>query len=231
MTTNTLKIEGKKFTAISCTAYIPTIGESEADRRDMMLVDMNENIDADETNYALVSEYIEDGGEIDDYDPYLSTDADDLGTAVVDGEYFDIHAPHNDDERDHDDTQAVRASVSSYGGQASFSGRRGDEAVDVLDVTISGDAFFHSTTHRLLAEAVIDDAETYDESASYAALCEMVADVMKTLACRLVKPVIIPLGDYYGGEDIIVEPTKPYDDEDHTFDDSTIVDGVKIETV
>lgn len=231
MTTNTLKIERENFTAINCTAYIPTIGETEADRRDMMLVDMNENVDTDETNYVLVPEYFEDGEEIDEFDPYWSTDADDLGTAIVDGEYFDIHAPHTDDERDHDDTQAVRASVSSYGGQASFSGRRGDEAVDVLDVTIPGDAFFHSTEHRLLAEAVIDDAEAYDESASYAALCEMVADVMKTLACRLVKPVIIPLSDFCGGEDIIVEPTKPYDDEDHTFDDSKIVDGVKIETI
>lgn len=227
---NEIKIAGKTYAAIPCTAYLPTIDETEADRRDMMIVDANAYADTDETDYTLIPEYIEDGEEITEWDAAWSTDCDDLGTAIHDGEWFSIHDPHTDDERNHDETELVRASVNPYGGQASYSGRRGDESVDVLDVTIPDDAFLHATEHRLIAESVIDDAETYDETASYQTLCETIADVMETLAHRLIKPVIIPLSQC-GGEDLVVEPVKPYDDEDHGFDDTQIIKDVKVETI
>ena len=228
---NEIKIAGKTYAAVSCTAYLPTIGETEADRRDMMIVDANAYADTDENNYMLIPEYLDEGEEISEWDSAWSTDSDDLGTAIHDGEWFDAHAAHTDDERNHNETEPVRASVNSYGGQASYSGSRGDESVDVLDVTIPSSAFFRDTEHRLLAETVIDDAETYDETASYSALSDMIADAMETLACRLVKPVVIPLSDFCGGEDITIEPTKPHDDEDHAYDDAQIVEGVKVETV
>lgn len=227
---NKIKIAGKPYAAIPCTAYLPTLGETEADRRDMMIVDANAYVDTDEISCMLIPEYLDEGEEIAKRDAAWSTDRDDLSTAIHDGEWFDAHAARTDDEHNHDETKFVRASVNSYGGQASYSGRRGDESVDVLDVTIPGDAFLYATEHRLIAESVIDDAETYDETASYQALCEMIAGVMETLAHRLIKPVIIPLSEC-GGEDLIVEPVKPYDDEDHSFDDDDIIKGVKVETV
>ena len=76
----------------------------------------------------------------------------------------------------------------------------------------------------------LDDIEVYDEMENYPELCEMIREAMETLAHRLVKSVRIPLGEC-GGEDIIVEPTEPYDDEDHSFDNPQAIGDVKVETI
>ncbi len=269
---NEIKIAGKTYAAIPCTAYLPTIDETEADRRDMMIVDANAYADADETDYTLIPEYIEDGEEITEWDATWSTDCDDLGTAIHDGEWFSVHDPHTDDERHHDETEPVKALINAYG---DANGMR--ESVDILEVVIPSEAFLHNTDHHLIAEVVIDrlhllkddyirmkglkavidennldthefenaldeiealnldpddldNIEVYDEMENYPALCEMICDVMETLAHRLIKPVIIPLSKC-GGEDLVVEPVKPYDDEDHSFDDDQIIKDVKVETI
>ena len=76
----------------------------------------------------------------------------------------------------------------------------------------------------------LDSVEVYDEMENYPGLCEMIADAIETLAHRLVKPVCIPLSDC-GGEDLTVEPADPYDEEDHSFDDSQIIEGVRVEII
>lgn len=88
MTTVTLIINGYPYKAIQCTAYLAGDGETEADRRTMMLIDGLQYEDCEERNLTLIPEFYDDGDEIDEYNPYWSTDCDDLMTVMVDGEYY-----------------------------------------------------------------------------------------------------------------------------------------------
>ncbi len=79
-----IKINGIAYTATACTAYLPTLDETESNRRDMTLIDANEHADTDEINNMLIPEYLEDGEDLPEWDSYWSTDCDDLSTIIVD---------------------------------------------------------------------------------------------------------------------------------------------------
>lgn len=84
MTSIKVKIDGTQYELMKCTGYYPTIGETEADRRDLYYLAIRcENGETYETLYA---DNLEDGEEYtSDCLMEPSTYQDDLDTIEVDG--------------------------------------------------------------------------------------------------------------------------------------------------
>lgn len=83
-----LTIDGKTYTGVPCTAYLPSLDETEADRRDMVLIDANENNSSEELNATLITEYVENGDALTWDGLNTTTYYEDYETAVAGGRHI-----------------------------------------------------------------------------------------------------------------------------------------------
>ena len=93
--------------------------------------------------------------------------------------------------------------------------------------TDENDEFFQERARLGLRLEDMDDIAVYDECENYPALSDMIRTVMEsTIAHRLTRAVLIPLSEWCGGEDIVIEPAEPSDESDHDGEREIIEDVV-----